>query len=60
MKVWFSINFIFFLEKYKILTDEQFGFLKGELTTGAVMEQLKYIYENLDEGSTVIQLFFGF
>ena len=49
-----------FLEKYKILTDEQFGFRRGISTTGAVMEQLKYLYENFDEGNLVFSLFQDF
>ena len=49
-----------FLEKYIILTDEQFGFRRSKTTTGAVKEQMKYIYENLYEGNIVISLFLSF
>ena len=48
------------LGKDKVITDEQFRFRKGKSTMGAIMQQMNYICENLDEGNIVILLFLYF
>ena len=49
-----------FLEKYSLLNCSQYGFRAKMSTSLAVMDQLKYVYENLDSGATVISLFLDF
>ena len=49
-----------FLEKFNILTPKQFGFRKGKSTVQAVMDQLKFVYDNLDLGNTVVSIFMDF
>lgn len=49
-----------FIEKYKLLSDCQYGFRKKRSTTDAIMEQMQYIYENLDDGHMVVSLFLDF
>ena len=49
-----------FLEKYKILSPYQFGFRKNKSTTQAVLNQLEFIYQNLDQSKTVISIFMDF
>ena len=46
-----------FLEKYKILSECQYGFRKKRSTTQAVLNQLEFIYSNLDQNKTVISFF---
>ena len=50
----------YFLEKYSLLNGSQYGFMAKMSTSLAVMDQLKYVYENLDSGATVISLFLDF
>ena len=50
----------YFLEKFNILTPKQFGFRKGKSTVQAVMDQLKFVYDNLDLGNTVVSIFMDF
>ena len=50
----------YFLEKYSLLNGSQYGFRAKMSTSLAVMDQLKYVYENLDSGATVISLFLDF
>ena len=38
----------------------QYGFRKKKSTTEAVMDQMRYIYDNLDDGNTVVSLFLDF
>ena len=49
-----------FLEKNRILVNCQYGFRKKKSTTEAVMDQMRYIYDNLDDGNTVVSLFLDF
>ena len=49
-----------FLEKYEILNPDQFGFRKNRSTIEAVLNQLEYIYTNLDQKKTVISIFLDF
>ena len=49
-----------FIEKFNILTPKQFGFRKGKSTVQAVMDQLKFVYDNLDLGNTVVSIFMDF
>ena len=49
-----------FFEKYNILTPYQYGFRKKRSTIQAVLNQLEYIYKNLDQNKTVISIFMDF
>ena len=49
-----------YFDNHNLLTDCQYGFRKGRSTTKAVLDNLQYIYENLDIGSTVISVFLDF
>ena len=49
-----------FLEKYALLSDNQYGFRPKRSTIQAVLNNLNYIYENLDNDYTVIALFLDF
>ena len=49
-----------FFDKYEILTPFQYGFRKNKSTTQAVLNQLEYIYNNLDQNKTVISIFMDF
>ena len=49
-----------FLEKFKILSDCQFGFRKKRSTIQAVMNNLKFVYDNLDAGRVVVSFFMDF
>ena len=49
-----------FLEKYNILTPYQYGFRKNRSTIQAVLNQLEFIYKNLDQKKTVISIFMDF
>ena len=53
-----SYNLMFFGCCLSSIT--QTGFRRGKSTTGAVRDQMKYIYENFDERNIVISMFFGF
>ena len=49
-----------FLEKYNILSTDQFGFRKNKSTIQAVLNQLEFIYSNLDQNKTVVSIFMDF
>ena len=49
-----------FLEKYKILSPNQYGFRKNRSTIQAVIDQLEFIYQNLDQNKTVVSIFMDF
>ena len=49
-----------FLEKFKLLNPNQFGFRKNKSTTQAVLNTLEYIYNKLDQSFTVISIFLDF
>ena len=49
-----------FFEKYDILNPSQYGFRKNKSTTQAVLNQLEFIYNNLDQNKTVISIFMDF
>ena len=49
-----------FLEKYDILSPNQYGFRKNRSTTEAVIQQLEFIYQNLDQNKTVVSIFMDF
>ena len=49
-----------FLESFDLLNTNQFGFRRNRSTVMAVLNHLKYVYENLDEGNTVISIFMDF
>ena len=46
-----------FLEHFDILSSAQFGFRRGKSTIQAVMDHLKFVYNNLDDGCSVISIF---
>ena len=50
----------YFLEKYKLLHHNQYGFRKNRSTIQAIMDQLDFVYNNLDQGSAVISIFMDF
>ena len=50
----------YFLEKYNLLHCNQFGFRKNRSTIDAVMDQLDFVYNNLDQGNAVISIFMDF
>ena len=49
-----------FVEKYNLLTNCQFGFRKNRSTTDAIKDQMEFIYDNLDDGFTVVTFFLDF
>ena len=49
-----------YFDNHNLLTDCQYGFRKGRSTTQAILDNLQYIYENLDRGSIVISVFLDF
>ena len=49
-----------YLEKNNILSTQQFGFRKQKSTTQAILDQLEYIYQNLDSNHLVFSLFLDF
>ena len=49
-----------FLEKYKILCDNQFGFRKKRSTVQAVLDLLNFVYRGLDRSDAVISVFMDF
>ena len=48
------------LEKLKVLTDELFVFVRDKSTTRAVMEQMKDIIKNVDDGNITNYFFLDF
>ena len=51
---------ISFMEKYNILSKSQYGFRRGLSTSQAIMDNLSFIYRNLDQGKPVLSLFLDF
>ena len=49
-----------FLEKFKLLNTNQFGFRKNKSTVQAILDQLEFVYNNLDQSHTVISIFMDF
>ena len=49
-----------FLEKFKLLNTNQFGFRKNKSTVQAILDQLEFVYNNLDQSNTVISIFMDF
>ena len=45
------------MEHFDILSSAQFGFRRGKSTIQAVMDHLKFVYNNLDDGCSVISIF---
>ena len=45
-----------FFEKYDVLTPFQYGFRKNKSSIQAVLDQLEFIYNNLDQNKTVISI----
>ena len=50
----------YFLEKYNLLHHNQYGFRKNRSTIQAIMDQLDFVYNNLDQGNAVISIFMDF
>ena len=49
-----------YLNHFKLLSNSQFGFRKSLSTSHAIVDTLQYVYDNLDEGNTVISFFLDF
>ena len=49
-----------FLEKYNLLNHSQYGFRKGKSTIQALLDQIKFVYKNIDSGNVVISFFIDF
>ena len=49
-----------FLDKYNLFNPNQFGFRKSKSTVQAVLDQLSFVYNNLDQSNTVISIFMDF
>ena len=54
------IQLYYFLEKFKLLHHNQYGFRKNRSTIQAIMDQLEFVYNNLDQGFAVISIFMDF
>lgn len=49
-----------FLERFSILKNNQFGFRKNMSTSSAIIDNLQYVYDNLDVGRSIISFFLDF
>ena len=49
-----------FLNKFSLLNKNQYGFRPHRSTTQAILDNLNFIYENLDDDHTVISIFLDF
>ena len=49
-----------YLEHFNLLSPAQFGFRSNRSTVQAVMDHLEYVYNNLDEGNSVLSIFMDF
>lgn len=52
-----AVRLLKFLEKNRILNDRQYGFRAGRNTSTAIVEFLKYLYNDIDEGMTCWGIF---
>ena len=50
----------YFLDKFNLLHPSQFGFRKNRSTIQAIVDQLEFVYHNLDVGNAVISVFLDF
>lgn len=46
-----------YLDKYKLLSDKQFGFRSGKSTNDAISHLLKNVYQKIDDGDPVLCIF---
>ena len=49
-----------FLEKCNLLNRSQYEFRKGKSTFQAVLDQLEFVYQNIDSGNVVVSFFIDF
>jgi len=49
-----------YLERHKILFNNQYGFRRKKSTTQAILNQLHYLYNNLDNKQPVLSIFLDF
>ena len=49
-----------YLENFKLLSEDQYGFRAGKSTSDAIMDHLDFVYSNLDTGSIVVSFFLDF
>jgi len=49
-----------YLEQNEILSSSQFGFRRKKSTSHALLDQLQFIYSNIDEGNFVFSVFLDF
>ena len=55
-RVVFNQLYSFFLEKFKLLNRNQYGFMKCESTSQASMDNLEYMYKNLESRNIITSL----
>ena len=53
-------QFYNYLNHFKFLNSDQYGFRKKLSTSNAIINMMQYIYDNLDQGHTVISIFLDF
>ena len=53
-------QFYNYLNHFKFLNSDQYGFRKKLSTSNAIINMMQYIYDNLDQGNTVISIFLDF
>jgi len=49
-----------YLEQNNILSENQFGFRRKKSTTHALLDQLQFIYSNIDDGNFIFSVFLDF
>ena len=54
------IQILSFINKFKLLHNNQYGFRPNRSTTQAILDNLQFIYNNLDAGNTVLSIFLDF
>ena len=54
------IQILSFIDKFKLLHNNQYGFRPNRSTTQAILDNLQFIYNNLDAGNTVLSIFLDF
>ena len=46
-----------YLEKFKLLSKDQYGFRGGKSASDAIIDHLDFVYSNMDTGSIVVSFF---
>ena len=55
-----STDVLFFLEKHNLFSNNQYGFRPKRSTTQAMLDNLQFIYNNLDSNHVVLSFFLDF